>query len=173
MGIKYTCHRLYKSCFGALSPWVNFDCFFIELRCCHCYPLTTSTAVRKPIDTHQHNRYFYICKFYIRKSSVSTNDRSGSSSMSRLSPRVQLIIILTALAFIPLIYASLLVCSVKDPTGSLDTMSAAIINEDSPAAIDDEELTLADDLTNELLESDSCLPCDTMTQIPAVNAITL
>src|SRR5690625_8029555 len=27
-----------------------------------------SAALPQPIDTHQHNRYFYICKFYIRNS---------------------------------------------------------------------------------------------------------
>src|SRR5699024_10178877 len=154
MGIECPRHRLYEGCSGALSPRVDLDYLFVGLRCCHYYPLITSATVHQPIDTHQHNRYFYICKFYIRKSSVSANNRSGSSSMSRLNPRVQLIIILTALALIPLIYASLLVWSVKDPTGSLDTMSAAIVNEDSPATIDDEELTLGDDLTDELLDSD-------------------
>src|SRR5690625_2887551 len=91
--------------------------------------------------------------------------------MSRLNPRVQLIIILTALAFIPLIYASLLVWSVKDPTGSLDTMSAAIVNEDSPATIDDEELTLGDDLTDELLDSDDGFAWETMSQSAADTAL--
>lgn len=92
--------------------------------------------------------------------------------MSRLSPRVQLIIILTALAFIPLIYASLLVWSVKDPTGSLDTMAAAIVNEDSPATTDDgDELTLGDDLTDELLDSDDGFAWETMSEDTAVTAL--
>ncbi len=92
--------------------------------------------------------------------------------MSRLNPRVQLIIILTALALIPLIYASLLVWSVKDPTGSLETMSAAVVNEDSPTTTDDgEELTLGDDLTEELLDSDDGFAWETMSQDSAVTAL--
>lgn len=92
--------------------------------------------------------------------------------MSRLNPRVQLGIILTALAVIPLIYASLLVWSVKDPTGSLDTMSAAIVNEDSSATADDDEtLTLGDDLTDELLDSDEGFAWTTMDKAEAYDAL--
>lgn len=92
--------------------------------------------------------------------------------MSRLNPKVQLGIILTALAVIPLIYASLLVWSVKDPTGSLDTMSAAIVNEDSPATADnDETLELGNDLTEELLDSDTGFAWDTMDKAAAYDAL--
>lgn len=92
--------------------------------------------------------------------------------MSRLNPRVQLGIILTALAVIPLIYASLLVWSVKDPTGSLDTMSAAIVNEDSPATADDDEtLALGNDLTDELLDSDEGFDWTTMDKAEAYDAL--
>ena len=92
--------------------------------------------------------------------------------MSRLNPKAQLAIILTALACIPLIYASLLVWSVKDPTGSLETMTAAIVNEDSPATTDDgEELTVGDDLTEELLDSDDSFSWETMTESEAHAAL--
>lgn len=92
--------------------------------------------------------------------------------MSRLNPRVQLGIILTALAVIPLIYASLLVWSVKDPTGSLDTMSAAIVNEDSPATTDNgETLALGDDLTKELLESDTSFTWTSMDKTEAYDSL--
>src|SRR5690625_7168505 len=84
--------------------------------------------------------------------------------MSRLNPKAQLAIVLTALACIPLIYASLLVWSVKDPTGSIETMTAAIVNEDSAATTNDgEELTVGDDLTEELLDSDDSFSWETMT----------
>lgn len=92
--------------------------------------------------------------------------------MSRLSPKTQLVVILTALAIIPLTYASLLVWSVKDPTGSLDVMSAAIVNEDSPTTGDDDnELQLGDDLTEELLDSDEGFAWQTMSAQQAHDAL--
>src|SRR5699024_12459985 len=50
-------------------------------------------------------------------------------------------------------------------------MSAAIVNEDSPATIDDEELTLGDDLTDELLDSDDGFAWETMSQSAADTAM--
>lgn len=92
--------------------------------------------------------------------------------MSRLSPAVQRIVILTALALIPLIYASLLVWSVKDPTGELDTLSAAIVDEDSPATTaDGDTLRLGEDLTDELLDSDEGFAWQTMTAEDAEAAL--
>ncbi|GAA2032722.1 YhgE/Pip domain-containing protein [Yaniella flava] len=92
--------------------------------------------------------------------------------MSRLNPKVQLTIILTALAVIPLIYATLLVWSVKDPTGSLDVMPAAIVNEDEPATTtEDEELQLGDDLTETLLDSDESFSWTTMDKNTAHDAL--
>ncbi|OAV59255.1 YhgE/Pip family protein [Enteractinococcus helveticum] len=92
--------------------------------------------------------------------------------MSRLNPKVQVTIILTALAVIPLIYASLLVWSVKDPTASLEVMSAAIVNKDEPATTsDDEELQLGDDLTETLLDSDESFSWTTMNEHQAHDAL--
>ena len=92
--------------------------------------------------------------------------------MSRLHPKVQLTIILTALAVIPLIYASLLVWSVKDPTGSLDVMSAAIVNKDEPATTSEgEQLQLGDDLTETLLDSDESFRWTTMDEDDAYDAL--
>lgn len=92
--------------------------------------------------------------------------------MSRLNPKVQLTIILTALAIIPLIYASLLVWSVKDPTGSLEVMSAAIVNQDEPATTsDDDKLQLGDDLTETLLDSDESFSWTTMNERQAHDAL--
>src|SRR5690625_1967280 len=92
--------------------------------------------------------------------------------MSRLHPKAQLAIILTALSCLPLIDASLLVGSVNGPTGSLETMTAAIVNEDSPATTDDgEELTVGDDLTEELLDSDDSFSWETMTEPEAHAAL--
>lgn len=92
--------------------------------------------------------------------------------MSRLNPKVQLVVILTALAAIPMIYASLLVWSVKDPTGSLDTMSAAIVNEDTPATTaEGDELQLGKDLTDELLDSDDSFSWEVMSGSKAQTAL--
>ena len=92
--------------------------------------------------------------------------------MSRLNPKVQLTIILTALAVIPLIYASLLVWSVKDPTGSLEVMSAAIVNKDEPATTSEgEQLQLGDDLTETLLDSDESFHWTTMDEDVAYDAL--
>lgn len=92
--------------------------------------------------------------------------------MSRLSPAAQRIVILTALALIPLIYASLLVWSVKDPTGDLETISAAIVDEDSPATTEDgDTLRLGEDLTDELLDSDEGFDWQTMTATEANEAL--
>lgn len=92
--------------------------------------------------------------------------------MSRLSSKTQLVIILIALATIPLLYASLLVWSVKDPTGTLDTMSAAIVNEDKPATTEDgDELNLGEDLTEELLDSDDSFAWEAMSSEAAYTAL--
>ena len=92
--------------------------------------------------------------------------------LSRFSPRVQRIIILTALSLIPLIYAGLLVWSVKDPTGDLSTMGAAIVNEDSPTTDSDgERLALGQDLTDELLDSDDSFTWATMDADEATTAL--
>src|SRR5699024_1336378 len=56
-------------------------------------------------------------------------------------------------------------------TGSLDPMSAALVNEDPPATIDDEELTLGDDLTDELLGYDDGFAWETMSQRAADTAL--
>src|SRR5690625_2904781 len=92
--------------------------------------------------------------------------------MSRLSSKTQLVIILILLATIPLLYVSLLVWSVQDLTGTLDTMSTAIVNEDKPGTTEDgDELNLWEDLTGELLDSDDSFAWETMSSEAAYTAL--
>ncbi|WP_119696774.1 YhgE/Pip domain-containing protein [Microbacterium halotolerans] len=64
------------------------------------------------------------------------------------------VIVFTALAFVPLIYSSILTNSNIDPTGHLDTVPAAVVNEDEGATDPDgEQLDVGDELADTLLES--------------------
>lgn len=63
------------------------------------------------------------------------------------------VIVLIGLATVPLIYAGLLTWSNQDPTGHLDRVPAAIVNEDRGSH--DPDLTLGADLTNELVSERS------------------
>ncbi|MDY0914405.1 YhgE/Pip domain-containing protein [Rathayibacter festucae] len=71
-----------------------------------------------------------------------------------VSPR--LVVVFSAIALIPLIYAGLLTSANLDPTHHLDTVPAAIVNEDTGAtASDGSALALGDALTDELTSSTS------------------
>ncbi|HRO94857.1 YhgE/Pip domain-containing protein [Citricoccus sp.] len=63
-------------------------------------------------------------------------------------------VILMALAIIPSIYSGLLTGSVKDPTGHLDQVPAAVVNQDEPATSQGEPVHLGEDLTEELVHPD-------------------
>lgn len=64
---------------------------------------------------------------------------------------VQTIVVLIGIATVPLIYAGLLSWANIDPTGRLDTVPAAVVNEDAGST--DPELQLGADLTEELVDS--------------------
>ena len=64
-------------------------------------------------------------------------------------------VVMTALAFVPLIYSSILTDANIDPTGNLDTVPAAVVNEDTGATDPDgEALEAGDELTDTLTSSD-------------------
>lgn len=70
------------------------------------------------------------------------------------------IVVLVALAVIPLIYASSLIGANEDPTGNLDHVPAAIVDADRPAEVTAEDgstrtLALGDDIATQLLDDDS------------------
>ncbi|NRG41233.1 YhgE/Pip domain-containing protein [Rathayibacter sp. VKM Ac-2835] len=87
------------------------------------------------------------------------------ASAARRSPRLlhrlrsvspRLVVVFSAIALIPLIYAGLLTSANLDPTHHLDTVPAAIVNEDTGAtASDGSALALGDALTDELTSSTS------------------
>ena len=71
-----------------------------------------------------------------------------------VSPR--LVVVFSAIALIPLIYAGLLTSANLDPTHHLDTVPAAIVDEDTGAtAADGSTLALGEALTDELTSSTS------------------
>ena len=76
------------------------------------------------------------------------------STLRRVGAAVWFGVILLALAIIPSIYSGLLTGSVKDPTGHLDRVPAAVVNLDRPADADGETIRLGQDLTEELVHPD-------------------
>ncbi|MWV58691.1 YhgE/Pip domain-containing protein [Rathayibacter sp. VKM Ac-2754] len=75
-------------------------------------------------------------------------------ALGRVQPR--LVVVFAAIALIPLIYAGLLTSANLDPTHTLDTVPAAVVNEDTGAtAADGSALALGDSVTDELLSSTS------------------
>ncbi|QHC65616.1 ABC transporter permease [Rathayibacter sp. VKM Ac-2759] len=75
-------------------------------------------------------------------------------ALGRVQPR--LVVVFAAIALIPLIYAGLLTSANLDPTHTLDTVPAAIVDEDTGAtAADGSALALGDSVTDELLSSTS------------------
>ncbi|QHC57653.1 YhgE/Pip domain-containing protein [Rathayibacter sp. VKM Ac-2760] len=80
--------------------------------------------------------------------------RSALLRLRSVSPR--LVVVFSAVALIPLIYAGLLTTANLDPTHRLDSVPAAIVNEDTGAtAADGSALALGDALTEELTSSTS------------------
>ncbi|MGO1411598.1 MAG: YhgE/Pip family protein, partial [Microbacterium sp.] len=64
------------------------------------------------------------------------------------------VVVFTALALVPLIYSSILTNSNIDPTGHLDTVPAAVVNEDEGATDPDgKQVEVGDELADTLLES--------------------
>ncbi|MGO1957797.1 YhgE/Pip family protein, partial [Microbacterium sp.] len=64
------------------------------------------------------------------------------------------VVVFAALAFVPLIYSSILTNSNIDPTGHLDTVPAAVVNEDEGATDPDgAQVAVGDELAETLLES--------------------
>jgi len=80
---------------------------------------------------------------------------SGSHTLRRLfTPRN--LVVFSAIALVPLIYAGLLTSSNVDPTHRLDHVPAVIVNEDQSAeSATGDTLTLGDDLVDELTSSDA------------------
>ncbi|KZX19967.1 YhgE/Pip domain-containing protein [Rathayibacter tanaceti] len=75
-------------------------------------------------------------------------------ALRAVNPR--LVVVFAAIALIPLIYAGLLTSANLDPTHHLDTVPAAVVNEDTGAtASDGSTLALGHDLTDELTSSTS------------------
>ncbi|MDN3310802.1 YhgE/Pip domain-containing protein [Microbacterium oryzae] len=72
----------------------------------------------------------------------------------KLNPRSA--VVFSAIALIPLIYAGLLTSANEDPTHHLDSVPAAIVNEDQGAtSADGSDLDLGDSLADELTSTDS------------------
>ena len=71
---------------------------------------------------------------------------------------IKTLVVLTGIALVPLIYAGALTWANEDPMHRLDQIPAAIVNLDQPVeqsgSGDSTTLTLGDDLTQELLDSD-------------------
>ncbi|WP_029149387.1 YhgE/Pip domain-containing protein [Microbacterium indicum] len=65
------------------------------------------------------------------------------------------LVVIAALSIVPLIYAGALVWSNEDPTHRLDTITAAIVNEDEGGTASDKTVNLGDELVDTLTESDS------------------
>ena len=67
------------------------------------------------------------------------------------------VVVLGALAAIPLIYSGALIGANQDPTGNLDAIPAAVVNIDRPAEVDGSgrEIALGDDVEAELVASTS------------------
>ncbi|KQQ03525.1 MULTISPECIES: YhgE/Pip domain-containing protein [unclassified Rathayibacter] len=75
-------------------------------------------------------------------------------ALGRVQPR--LVVVFAAIALIPLIYAGLLTSANLDPTHHLDTVPAAVVDEDTGAtASDGSSLALGDSVTDALLSSSS------------------
>lgn len=75
-----------------------------------------------------------------------------------ISPRrrtLLTIVVIIGLACIPLIYSSILTGSYKDPIDKLNTIPAAIVNNDQPAQGTSGTLHIGADLTRQMLESEN------------------
>ncbi|MGV3104100.1 YhgE/Pip domain-containing protein, partial [Rothia sp. 32237D007AR] len=84
----------------------------------------------------------------------STRAKRPKLHPHRFSPMKYLVLL--AVIIIPSIYAGILTWANYDPTGTIDAVPAAIVNEDSPATTaTGSTLNLGQDLTDELLSNDS------------------
>lgn len=75
------------------------------------------------------------------------------SLFAKLKKSRQTIVILVAIALIPLIYTGLLTWANQDPTHSLDGVPAAVVNEDSSVTTNGRTLNLGSTLEEELTSS--------------------
>ena len=84
----------------------------------------------------------------------STRAKRPKLHPHRFSPMKYLVLL--AVIIIPSIYSGILTWSNYDPTGTIDAVPAAIVNEDAPATTaTGSTLNLGQDLTDELLSNDS------------------
>ncbi len=76
-----------------------------------------------------------------------------SSLIEKLKKSRQTVVVIVAIALIPLIYAGLLTWANVDPSNNLDTIPAAVVNDDEPATTGDTTVNLGESLTAELTSS--------------------
>ncbi len=85
--------------------------------------------------------------------------RATLASLRRRLPAPFQLLVLLALTIVPLIYAGSLIDANLDPTENLDHVPAAVVDADTGATLrsggEDTTLTVGDDLTEGLLDSDS------------------
>ena len=73
----------------------------------------------------------------------------------RLLKNPVLIVVVAAIILIPSIYAGLFLASMWDPYGELDKLPVAVINLDKGAEYDGKEITIGDDLVDNLKKDGS------------------
>lgn len=76
-----------------------------------------------------------------------------SSVVEKLKKSRKTVVVIVAIAVIPLIYAGLLTWANQDPAHNLDSVPAAVVNEDQPASTEDGTVNLGESLTEELTSS--------------------
>jgi putative membrane protein len=78
-----------------------------------------------------------------------------SSRLTELRKNPMPLLVVLAIAIIPMLYAGALTWANHDPTGNLHKVSAAVVNQDEPADVDgqDDPYQLGDDLTDELVSN--------------------
>lgn len=76
-----------------------------------------------------------------------------SSMIEKLKKSRKTVVVIVAIAVIPLIYAGLLTWANQDPSHNLDKVPAAVVNEDEPATAGDKTVNLGESLTEELTSS--------------------
>lgn len=93
-----------------------------------------------------------------RKKSTNTSKRKGYNAKTRVKSLFHnkiLLLVVIVIASIPAIYAGLFLASMRIPTGNVDKLPVAIVNEDEPAEYGDTTLTVGDQLVDNLKENDS------------------
>lgn len=66
-----------------------------------------------------------------------------------------LIVVLLVIILIPAMYAGFFLASMWDPYGDLQYLPVAVVNKDEPVTYNDQELTVGDDLAQNLADNDS------------------